>query len=288
LDFCLLYSSSSFCLKIALALGPNRFVVFLGTFFFTLAPALLDRMRFHLPLAAHWVVLAAMYLYFLKNKKILPWLILGSITVFNHAYLIPLVAAVFLAHELASLSKSRTALVRFFRNVLLFIAVLGVSAFESGLFIFGFKSGVKSGFSDFSANVLTLVDPARQSTIAGNTWSLGFPNIADGPYKYEGFAFVGSGVIAIMFVLLARQVNQRQVKRSLANAALACIVFLVVSQAGYFPFTVSALVALLLILAIEVHETGTSSKRLLVLSAFYSLLHFGRFQTRYKLVNGRT
>ena len=250
----------------------NRFVVFLGTFFFTLAPALLDRIRFHLPLAAHWVVLAAMYLYFSKNKKILPWLILGSFTVFIHAYLIPLVAAVFLAHELASLSKNRTAVVRFIRNVLLFIAVQGVSAFQSGLFIFGFKSGVKSGFGDFSANVLTLVDPARQSTSAGNTWSLRFPNIAEGPYQYEGFAFVGSGVIAIMFVLLARQVIRLQVKRSLANAALACIVFLVVSQASNFPFTVSALVALLVILATEVHKTGTSSKRLLVFLPFLILI----------------
>ena len=261
----------------------NRFVVFLGTFFFTLAPALLDRIRFHLPLAAHWVVLAAMYLYFSKNKKILPWLVLGSITVFIHAYLIPLVAAVFLAHELASLSKNRTAVVRFIRNLLLFIAVQGVSAFQSGLFIFGFKSGVKSGFGDFSANVLTLVDPARQSTSAGNTWSLRFPNIAEGPYQYEGFAFVGSGVIAIMFVLLARQVIRLQVKRSLANAALASIVFLVVSQTGNFPFTVSALVALLVILAIEVHKTGTSSKRLLVFLCVVLLASFWSFSNRIQI-----
>ena len=263
----------------------NRFVVFLGTFFFTLAPALLDRIRFHLPLAAHWLVLAVMYLYFSKNKKILPWLVLGSITVFIHAYVIPLVAAVFLAHELASLSKSRTALVRFFRNVLLFIAVQGVSAFQSGLFIFGFKSGVKSGFGDFSANVLTLVDPARQSTSAGNTWSLRFPNIAEGPYQYEGFAFVGSGVIAIMFVLLARQVIRLQVKRSLANAALGCIVFLVISQAGNSPFTVSALLALLVILATEVHKTGTSSKRLLVFLCTVLLVSFWSFSNQIQIGN---
>ena len=261
----------------------NRFVVFLGTFFFTLAPALLDRIRFHLPLAAHWLVLAAMYLYFSKNKKILPWLVLGSITVFIHAYLIPLVAAVFLAHELASLSKSRTALVRFFRNVLLFIAVQGVSAFQSGLFIFGFKSGVKSGFGDFSANVLTLVDPARQSTSAGNTWSLRFPNIAEGPYQYEGFAFVGSGVIALMFILLARQIIRLQVKRSLANAALGCIVFLVISQAGNSPFTVSALLALLVILATEVHKTGTSSKRLLVFLCTVLLVSFWSFSNQIQI-----
>ena len=261
----------------------NRFIVFLGTFFFTLAPAFLDRMRFHLPLAAHWVVLAAMYLYFSKNKKILPWLILGSITVFIHAYLIPLVAAVFLAHELASLGKSRTALVRFVRNVLLFIAVQGISAFQSGLFIFGFKSGSKAGFGDFSANVLTLVDPERQSFSAGNTWSLRFPNIAEGPYQYEGFAFVGSGVIAIMFVLLARQVIRRKVKSSLANAALTCIVFLVVSRAGNFPFTVSALVALLLILATEIHKTGNSSKHLLIFLCSVLLVSFWSFSNQIQI-----
>ena len=263
----------------------NRFIVFLGTFFFTFAPALLDRMRFHLPLAAHWVVLAPMYLYFSKNKKILPWLILGSITVFIHAYLIPLVAAVFLAHELASLSKSRTALVRFFRNVLLFIAVQGVSAFQSGLFIFGFKSGVKSGFGDFSANVLTLVDPARQSTSAGNTWSLRFPNIAEGPYQYEGFAFVGSGVIALMFILLACQIVRLPIRRSLVNATLTCLVFLVVSQVGNFPLTVSVLVALLVILATEFNMTGISSERLLVYLSIVVLVSFWSFSNQIQIAD---
>ena len=272
-----------FASKLLLLWVGNRFIVFLGTFFFTLAPAFLDRMRFHLPLAAHWVVLAAMYLYFSKNRKILPWLILGSITVFIHAYLIPLVAAVFLAHELASLGKSRTAFVRSVRNVLLFIVVQGVSAFHSGLFIFGFKSGSKAGFGDFSANVLTLVDPARQSTNAGNTWSLRFPNIAEGPYQYEGFAFVGSGLIAIMFVLLARQVIRLPIKRSLANAALACLVFLVVSQAGDFPFTVSALVALLSILATEVHKTANSSKHLLIFLCTVLLISFWSFSNQIQI-----
>jgi hypothetical protein len=163
--------------------------------------------------------------------------------------------------------------------------VQGVSAFQSGLFIFGFKSGVKSGFGDFSANVLTLVDPARQSTSAGNTWSLRFPNIAEGPYQYEGFAFVGSGVIAIMFVLLARQVIRLQVKRSLANAALGCIVFLVISQAGNSPFTVSALLALLVILATEVHKTGTSSKRLLVFLCTVLLVSFWSFSNQIQIGN---
>jgi hypothetical protein len=175
------------------------------------------------------------------------------------------------------------ALVRFSRNVLLFIAVQGLSAFQSGLFIFGLKSGSKAGFGDFSANVLTLVDPARQSTSAGNTWSLRFPNIAEGPYQYEGFAFVGSGVIAIMFVLLARQVIRLQVKRSLANAALACIVFLVVSQAANFPFTVSALVALLAILATEVHKTRTSSKRLLIFLFTVLLVSFWSFSNQIQI-----
>jgi hypothetical protein len=193
------------------------------------------------------------------------------------------VAAVFLAHELASLGKSRTALVRFVRNVMLFIAVQGISAFQSGLFIFGFKSGSKAGFGDFSANVLTLVDPARQSTNAGNTWSLRFPNIAEGPYQYEGFAFVGSGVIAIMFVLLARQVIRMKVKRSLANAALTCIVFLVVSLAGNFPFTVSALVALLLILATEIHKSGNSSKHLLIFLCSVLLVSFWSFSNQIQI-----
>jgi hypothetical protein len=272
-----------FASKLLLLWVSNRFIVFLGTFFFTLAPALLDRIRFHLPLAAHWVVLAAMYLYFSRNKKILPWLVLGSITVLIHAYLIPLVAAVFLAHELASLSKNRMAVVRFIRNMLLFIAVQGISAFQSGLFIFGFKSGSKAGFGDFSANVLTLVDPARQSTSAGNTWSLRFPNIAEGPYQYEGFGFVGSGVIAIMFVVLARQVIRLQVKRSLANAALAFIVFMVVSQTGNFPFTVSVLVALLVGLATEAHKTGTSSKRLLVFLCTVLLVSFWSFSNQIQI-----
>jgi hypothetical protein len=44
----------------------NNLVVLLGVTFFVMSPAFLDRMRFHLPLAAHWLILASIYFYFAK------------------------------------------------------------------------------------------------------------------------------------------------------------------------------------------------------------------------------
>jgi hypothetical protein len=94
---------------------------------------------------------------------------------------------------------------------------------------------------------------------------------------------VGSGVIALMFVLLARQIIRQSIKRSLVYAALLCGTFVVFSQLGTFPFTVSALVALLVILASQVKKSRTTTKHLLPFLCVVILISFWSFSNQIQI-----
>ena len=72
------------------------------------------------------------------------------------------------------------------------------------LWLFGFIAGVTSapmsnlaieGFGQFSADLLTFVNPLQ--------WSRFFPAIAMGPRQYEGFAYLGLGTLLLLALRLA-------------------------------------------------------------------------------------
>ena len=202
----------------------NKLVVLLGVTFFVMSPAFLDRMRFHLPLAAHWLIVASIYFYFTKQRKLIHWLLLGGLTVFVHPYLAPIVGLMFIASELSEIKMNKKSISLAIRNLFLYLVVQIFAAFQSGLLVFGLGSTGKEGLGDFSANVLTLFDPARQSLSPGNRWSNYIQDIPEGSYQYEGFAYLGSGVFAIAFVACLLMVF-----RSSKITGLVCITVIIVS-----------------------------------------------------------
>jgi hypothetical protein len=78
------------------------------------------------------------------------------------------------------------------------------------LWLFGFVSGVRSspvrnlaveGFGQFSADLATFVNPTM--------WSRFLPGLAMGPRQYEGFAYLGLGVLALLALRLGLLVRIR-------------------------------------------------------------------------------
>ena len=106
----------------------------------------------------------------------------------------------FIANELSEIKMNKKSISLAIRNLFLYLVMQIFAAFQSGLLVFGLGSTGKEGLGDFSANVLTLFDPARQSLSPGNRWSNYIQDIPEGSYHYEGFAYLGSGVFAIAFV----------------------------------------------------------------------------------------
>lgn len=86
------------------------------------------------------------------------------------------------------------------------------------LWLFGFVSGARSspmgnlaieGFGQFSADLLTLVNPT--------TWSRFLGPIAMGPRQYEGFAYLGLGTMGLVLLRLGLLLKKRPTGKDLLH-----------------------------------------------------------------------
>ena len=174
----------------------EKLLLVIGTSFFVVAPAFLDRMTFHFGLTAHWVLLMSLYLFFRERFSLRSWVFLGVIATLIQPYLAIMVSAVFLLDQIAR--------PRFVRNVSLYLAAVTFAAWQSGLFIFGTSNIGSDGFGVFSTNGLSLVDPGFPD-FSRAAWSEVVPNLWENVGQYEGFAFLGGGVIGLAALVLVHK-----------------------------------------------------------------------------------
>jgi hypothetical protein len=171
----------------------EKLLLAFGTSFFVVAPAFLDRMTFHFGLTAHWVLLISLYLFFRERFSLRSWVLLGVIATLIQPYLALMVSAVFLFDQIAR--------PRFVRNVSSYLAAIIFAAWQSGLFVFGASNIGSDGFGVFSTNGLSLVDPGFPD-FSRVPWSGVVPNLWENVGQYEGFAFLGVGVITLSVLVL--------------------------------------------------------------------------------------
>ena len=180
----------------------SRIHLVFGCVFFIIAPAFLDRMTFHFGLAAQWLILLALYLFFKQEFSFKAWVCLGVVATLIQPYLAMMVSAVFFF----SLLKQQY----FTKRLSLYLLAIGIAAWQAGLFVFGFSNVGLDGFGVYSTNGLSLVDPGF-SEFNRMPWSLKVPNIWENVGQYEGFAFVGSGLLllaAVLYVWFLRNVGR--------------------------------------------------------------------------------
>jgi len=177
--------------------------VVLGMYFFCFAPIFIDRMTVHLALAGHWVILAGLYLLFSPKSTFKHWLVLAVVSMLVQPYLAIICAALFFAWMLIEVVETR-AIFQFVQKMCIFIGVLFMSGWSSGLFIFGLGSAQAAGFGTYSANVLTWVDPGFP-WYEKALWSRYVPDQWQNAGQYEGMNYLGSGVLLLAFVALGHQ-----------------------------------------------------------------------------------
>ena len=215
----------------------GQFARGLGCCFFVIAPAFLDRLTFHFGLSAHWVVLFALYLFFKSDFSLKMWIALGVVSTLIQPYLAIMVSAVFLVALLGNPS--------FLKRLMVYIAAIGFAAYQAGLFIFDFSNAGLDGFGIFSSNALSLVDPGFPD-FDRLPWSTRVPNVWENVGQYEGFAFLGGGVLLIGMLLF---INQLILGRSLRNKWPSLIVLIAFGNFVYRQNAISVLVLLWLVLA---------------------------------------
>lgn len=175
--------------------------LFFGSLLFVFAPALLRRMYWHTSLAAHFILLLSIYFfvwgkerYDRTGKACLAWGALGALCSLVHIYYLPMCGLILLAFLAEDWLRNKKP----FRILLPLLAYLAAAAF-----IIWALGGMASGMDDgapglayYSFNLNGFFNP--------QDWSLFLKNAdhyADG--QFEGFAYLGLGVIVLFFAALA-------------------------------------------------------------------------------------
>jgi hypothetical protein len=173
----------------------NTIFCTLGACLFCLSPPMLWRMYEHLSLAGHFLILASLYLALvpLHRYQSRYWIILLIVSALTHAYLLAMVGLIWLADVLGRLiNKSLSGKGALTECVIGVLAVF-IACWQAGYFSVG--AGVSSGgFGYLRLNLVSLINPMG--------WSFVLPDIPVAKGDYEGFNYLGLGIILLALVAI--------------------------------------------------------------------------------------
>ena len=201
------------------------------------APPMLWRLTLHYSLIAHWIILAAIYLYWCTPSRLrgLQWIVLMGIAMLVHTYLFGMCAPIWLA------SIARRRIIGGPTSPHWFFEIAIVLALGCGLlWVAGFfplrYSMIGWGYGYFRTNLLSLVNPDGGMEFQHWSWSSIIPNLPHALGDYEGFAYAGLGGLAAMVLALPLVWTERHAYRG------SVIWPLVVAAVLLFAFAVSPVV----------------------------------------------
>lgn len=197
--------------------SSSKTVILAGSIFFIVSPVMVFRMYYHTALAAHWLILLAIYFYSKHEKEyrdifrpVMQWGILGILIGSIHLYFVPMCGAILLGYILCSIWKERKIRIRFFYPGISFSVGLFLTVYLLG----GFSSGADTGTNNlglFSFNLNAFLNPMSYSTLLKNTSLWNWPFYTQG--QYEGFSYLGMGIILLCacgIVLLIKNIFRRR------------------------------------------------------------------------------
>ncbi|MEO6918272.1 MAG: DUF6311 domain-containing protein [Collimonas sp.] len=185
-----------FAYKLLSLFSADRLTVLLATAFFVVAPPLWWRIFLESDaLSAHWLILAALYLYFNDQLRRRAWLVLLCVASLTHAYLLAMVLAIWVADVLQRGLKKQISCGALAVHGLVVAACLALSMWLAGYFMLhdGLSTPV-GGY--FRMSLLGLID-------AGSWWSSILPELPRSGGEYEGLSYLGSGMLALLAIVLA-------------------------------------------------------------------------------------
>lgn len=171
----------------------SKVYVFGVSILLALTPAVFMRMFNHTALAGQWIILWALEPLFTdswhskKNWKIFGmWMAIGCVSASVHVYFILLNGIILCGYCLLDFLYQKKLL----KDILLLIAYLIAAAVTVGI-LGGYSSAgsvaLAGGLGDFSMNLNSFFNPIGYSTILKDRYCF--------PGQYEGFAYLGAGVL---------------------------------------------------------------------------------------------
>lgn len=181
----------------------------LGSLFFVFAPVMIDRMYWMTSLAAHWLCLLGIELIeshdklsAAKWKGIVVWGLFGALCASIHLYFLPMGGILLLGYCLVVIWKTKKVRNPLFSLLGYLIGAVAVTALLGG---FSSNMGLGSyGLGDYSFNLNGFFNPTGRFYF----WSRLLP--AQPQYidnQYEGFAYLGFGMLFLLGVTLIHWVG---------------------------------------------------------------------------------
>ncbi|WP_214512075.1 DUF6311 domain-containing protein [Pseudomonas brassicacearum] len=179
-----------FAWKLVGLLTPSVWIRLLGTGLFVFSPPMFLRMGGHLSLSGHFLILAALYLALRPGlqKRRLAWGVLLAATALVHAYLLAMVALIWLADLASQAIKGRLSRRDAWIELGGLFLLVAFCCWQAGYFSVG-GGTVAGGFGLYRLNVMSLVNPSG--------WSYTLRDMPQGPGDYEGFNYLGLGVLLL-------------------------------------------------------------------------------------------
>ncbi|MCR5789858.1 MAG: DUF6311 domain-containing protein [Lachnospiraceae bacterium] len=217
--------------------------------FFVISYPIIQRMFYHTALAAQWILLLSLCLWFYAEelsdgKKALLWGITGFLCVSIHSYFLPMCGLILLGSLADSVLKARSRdtgasalriLCRGIVSLFSFCLTALLSLWILGGF-YGGTSAVGDGLGTFTSNLNTFVNPLEDGRLYG-----ALPTYNG--FQYEGFGYLGGGALflliftALLFLLLCLtgRLAPRQLFKEHPALIVSAALFLVILMLSTFP-----------------------------------------------------
>jgi len=196
-----------------LILGQNSPCIVLCSLFFLVSPPLAWRLAYNFSLGHHWLLVAALLVFFQAQQEsprtlrrfVISALLLAAAAVAIHPYLAFQVVLVLTAAAGSLLWQRRLPLPKAVAFMAAMGATCAIVTYSLGFFIAGGKGYGAPGYRLYSMNLLAPFDPYVYAPFDpyayGAIWSRLLPHFPHGPV-YPGCNYLGAGVILLAILLL--------------------------------------------------------------------------------------
>jgi hypothetical protein len=203
-----------------------------GCSFFVIAPPMVWRLHQHYALVGHWVLVAALYLYFSKDFKAWRWPVLLVATVLVHAFLFFMVGVLWTADMAQRKLNGQLSWPKFAQQTVVSIGSVVLVMWVVGYFMLGGAPQAGYGFGIYRFNLLSLIDSGE--VWASEQWSKVLRNQPQTEGDYEGFAFLGLGILCLGILA-----SVELARLKLADMAWATVIPVACAAALLFVFALS-------------------------------------------------
>lgn len=180
-----------FAFKLLNLFSEDATIICLASTFFVVSPPMLFRLFGHYNLVAHFLILCSLYLVLKPQmtRHATKWSITVGVAALIHPYLLAMVGIIYIGDAVSRRIRKEISRVQLLKMTAAVSATTIVSCWLAGYFTAS-DSYSLGGFGLYRMNLLSLIDPLG--------WSYILPNLPRGPGDYEGFNYIGLGMLLLV------------------------------------------------------------------------------------------